>query len=129
MRLGIANAVRFPAYVGAADLEGLYDLASLVVVPSIREGFGLPVLEAMKRGVPVASSETSSLPEVGGDAAKYFDPFDEASIASAILDVLANRQLAGELVTRGHQRSRLFDWKHTAEGTLASYERAWAARR
>jgi glycosyltransferase involved in cell wall biosynthesis len=127
-RLGVADAVRFPAYVDAADLEGLYALAAAVVVPSIREGFGLPVLEAMQRGVPVAASNTSSLPEVGGDAARYFDPFDDASMADAIGELLTDRGVAEELAERGRERARSFDWRRTAEGTVESYERAWAER-
>ena len=75
---GIAGDVRFPEYLGAADLEGLYALAALVVVPSLYEGFGLPVLEAMARGVPVVTSDRSSLPEVAGDAALLVDPDDAA---------------------------------------------------
>jgi glycosyltransferase involved in cell wall biosynthesis len=128
-RLGIADAVRFPAYVSPPDLEGLYATASSVVVPSIREGFGLPVLEAMQRGVPVAASNTSSLPEVGGDAARYFDPFDVESIARAVVELLLDRDLAATLATRGRVRAACFGWDRTAEGTIASYERAWADRR
>ncbi len=122
--LGAGEAVRFPAYVGDAELEGLYQLADVVAVPSVREGFGLPVLEAMQRGVPVACSNTSSLPEVGGDAVRYFDPFDVESIAAAIRDLLENGELARELAAKGLERARSFTWERTAEGTLESYERA-----
>ena len=71
----------FPPYVDDADLEGLYACAACFVCPSLSEGFGLPVLEAMRRGVPVACSNVSALPEVAGDAALYFDPLDVGGIA------------------------------------------------
>jgi glycosyltransferase involved in cell wall biosynthesis len=122
--LGLAEAVRFPAYVGAADLEGLYRLASVVVFPSLREGFGLPILEAMRRGVPVACSNVSSLPEVGGKAVHYFDPLDDGAIADALIEVLTDPQLARRLVEAGLERANSFTWERTANGTLSSYERA-----
>jgi glycosyltransferase involved in cell wall biosynthesis len=127
-RLGLSDAVRFPAYVDASELEGLYRTASVVVFPSLREGFGLPVLEAMRRGVPVACSSTSSLPEVGGDAVRYFDPLDEQEIAAALVDLLTNRRLAEELAAKGHMRAQEFTWRRTAEGTLETYERSWSSR-
>ena len=81
---GVADDVRFPAWVSAEELEGLWALAEAFVFPSLYEGFGLPVLEAMARGVPVACSNASSLPEVAGDAALLFDPSDESAIAEAL---------------------------------------------
>jgi len=127
--LGIADGVRFPAYVGAGELEGLYKLASVVVFPSLREGFGLPVLEAMRRGVPVACSNASSLPEVGGDAVRYFNPLDVDDIGSAVTDVLEHPALAARLVSVGHDRAEAFTWERTARGTFESYERALRERR
>jgi glycosyltransferase involved in cell wall biosynthesis len=94
------------------------------VLPSLREGFGLPILEAMHHGVPVACSRTSALPEVAGDAARYFDPTDPNEIAAAILELLEDRSLADRLVAAGRQRIGRFTWKATAEATIASYERA-----
>jgi glycosyltransferase involved in cell wall biosynthesis len=124
-RLGLDGNVRFPAYVSGEDLEGLYALASVFVFPSLNEGFGLPVLEAMRRGVPVASSNTSSLPEAGGDAARYFDPLDTGAIAVSLLELLEH---PGDLVERGRAHAAAFTWRRCAEGTLTVYERAWAAR-
>ena len=126
--LGLDDAVRFPAYVDAADLEGLYRLASVVAFPSLLEGFGLPILEAMRRGVPVVCSNVSSLPEVGGDAVRYFDPFDTQAIAAALIEVLTDDDLARRLVGAGTVRARLFTWERTAAETFASYERAVRAR-
>jgi glycosyltransferase involved in cell wall biosynthesis len=123
---GVGDAVVFPGWVDAADLEGLYRAASCFVFPSLREGFGLPVLEAMARGVPVACSNRSAVPEVAGDAALYFAPDRPEEIADAVARILRDPQLARDLAERGHQRARLFTWARTAEETLAVYERARA---
>ena len=128
-RLGLEDAVRLPAFVDEHDLESLYRLASGVVVPSLYEGFGLPVLEAMRRGTPVACSDVSSLPEVAGDAARYFDPRSEGEIGQAIVDLLTDRALVAHLREAGSVRARMFDWETTAGRTLETYERAWAAAR
>ena len=122
--LGIAEDVAFPAWISEQDLEALYAAASAFVLPSLQEGFGLPVLEAMARGVPVACSNTSSLPEVAGDAALLFDPRDTDSIAAQLGRLLSDPELAAELRRRGPERARQFTWRRTAELTLASYERA-----
>ncbi len=127
--LGIAANVAFPPYVDAPDLEGLYALAGCFVFASINEGFGIPILEAMGRGVPVACSSVSSLPEVAGDAARYFDPLDVPDIADALIELLADRELAARLVDLGRRREAQFTWEATAQGTLASYARAWAYAR
>jgi glycosyltransferase involved in cell wall biosynthesis len=122
--LGMADAVVFPGWVDAADLEGLYRTAACFVFPSFREGFGLPILEAMARGVPVACSNTSASPEVAGDAALYFAPDRPDEIAGAIERILRDPGLANDLRERGLERVRLFTWSRTAEETLAVYERA-----
>jgi glycosyltransferase involved in cell wall biosynthesis len=126
--LGIGASVVFPEYVDAPDLEGLYALASCFVFASINEGFGIPILEAMRRNVPVACSRASSLPEVAGDAARYFDPYQVPDIADALVELLGDRRLARELVARGRTRQAMFTWEATARGTLESYSRAWRER-
>lgn len=124
--LGLGSRVHFPGWITAEQLEALYAIADCFVLPSFQEGFGLPVLEAMRRGVPVACSNTSSLPEVAGDAALLFDPTSAPAIAQAANRLLSDRQLARRLVDRGHERCRVFTWRRTAELTLESYERAVA---
>jgi glycosyltransferase involved in cell wall biosynthesis len=122
--LGVGEALCLPGWVDAPDLEGLYRMASCFVFPSRREGFGMPILEAMARGVPVACSNASAVPEVAGDAALYFTPEHPDEIAQAIESLLGDAKLAAELVERGRQRQRLFTWSRAAEQTLAIYEHA-----
>jgi alpha-1,3-rhamnosyl/mannosyltransferase len=111
-------------WVDDATLDGLYRAASCFVFPSLAEGFGLPVLEAMLRGAPVACSNATSLPEVGGDAALYFDPTDTDAITDAMLRLLTDAPLRRRLSERGRRRAERFSWRATAEATLRSYERA-----
>jgi glycosyltransferase involved in cell wall biosynthesis len=122
--LAVAADVRWASWLPTADIEGLFHLATCVVVPSLYEGFGLPVLEAMGRGVPVACSDRSSLPEVAGDAALLFDPEDVGAIARAVERLLADEGLRGLLVKNGRRRAAQFTWERTAELTVASYRRA-----
>ena len=112
-----------PGVDSGADLEGLYALAACFVLPSFEEGFGLPILEAMGRGVPVACSNVSSLPEVAGDAAELFDPRAPGDIARPIGRLLADPELRAELVRRGQERAAAFTWEGGPR-TLASYRRA-----
>jgi glycosyltransferase involved in cell wall biosynthesis len=123
-RLGIGGDVRFEGWLPERDVEGLFALANVFVFPSFYEGFGLPVLEAMARGVPVACADRSSLPEVAGEAAVLFDPGDTGSIAAAVERLLTDEQLAARLRQQGRTRAALFTWERTAELTLAAYERA-----
>jgi glycosyltransferase involved in cell wall biosynthesis len=115
--------VRFPAWLSDEDLEGFYALARGFVFPSLYEGFGLPVLEAMARGVPVATSARGSLAEVAGDAALLFDPEDVAAITAALERLLGDEDERERLGVAGEQRATRFSWSRTADGTLRSYER------
>jgi glycosyltransferase involved in cell wall biosynthesis len=126
--LGVEADVRFPEWVSPEELEGLWALARAFVFPSLYEGFGLPVLEAMARGVPVACSNASSLPEVAGDAALMFDPHDEAAIAAAIERLLSEQAEVERLRERGLRRVREFTWERTAHATLDSYARVSLTR-
>jgi glycosyltransferase involved in cell wall biosynthesis len=125
--LGTGDEVRVTGWLPDADLEGLFALAALFAFPSLYEGFGLPVLEAMQRGVPVACSDRTSLPEVVGEAALLFDPEDAAAIAAALERLLTDDALAGRLRAAGRERARRFTWEATARGTAEAYRRALAA--
>ena len=122
--LRVHDDVRFLGWLADDELEGLWSVATAFVFPSLYEGFGLPVLEAMARRVPVACSNVSSLPEVAGDAAILFDPRDEAAIASAIERMLEDDAEAERLRAAGLARAASFTWRRTAELTLGSYSRA-----
>jgi glycosyltransferase involved in cell wall biosynthesis len=122
--VGVRDRVRLLGWVDDALLDGLYRAAECFVFPSLAEGFGLPVLEAMIRGTPVACSNTTSLPEVAGDAALLFDPLDVEAIAVSIRRILENPELADRLRAAGRERARRFTWQETAKRTLASYEKA-----
>jgi glycosyltransferase involved in cell wall biosynthesis len=125
--LGIEPDVRMPPWLAEPDLEALYAEAACAVFPSLYEGFGLPVLEAMARGVPVACSDRSSLPEVAGDAALLFDPTDIDAIRTAIERLLDDAAECERLAAAGRARAARFTWARTAELTVASYERALRA--
>jgi glycosyltransferase involved in cell wall biosynthesis len=122
--LGIADDIRFPAWLSSEELEGLWSIASAFVFPSLYEGFGLPVLEAMARGVPVACSNASSLPEVAGDAALLFDPHDEHAIATSLSRLLEDEALRERLRALGIEQAQRFTWARTARLTLETYTRA-----
>jgi glycosyltransferase involved in cell wall biosynthesis len=108
-RLGVADGVDFLCYIPESEMRGLYQNAELFIMPSVAEGFGIPVLEAMAAGVPVAVSSASSLPEVAGDAARYFDPLSVDDMASAIGDVVCNPELKQEMATRSVLQARKFN--------------------
>ena len=118
------EGVTVTGWIDDADVEGLYGLAACAVYPSLFEGFGMPPLEAMARGLPLACSTATSLPEVVGDAAEAFDPHDTAAITAAVRRLLDDRERAAELVARGRERVRRFTWERCAEGIWAVYEKA-----
>jgi glycosyltransferase involved in cell wall biosynthesis len=119
---GLAGDVIFTDYVPAEDLPALYAGAACFVFPSLYEGFGLPVLEAMAAGAPVIASRAGAIPEVAGDAALLVDPVRVEEIAEAIEAVLADRALRDRLVAAGRARARTFSWETVARQTLAVYE-------
>lgn len=107
--------------VAEEDMPALYGAAAACVCPSLIEGFGLPVLEALACGVPTASSDHAALVEVAGDAALLFDPTDVESLTAALARLLSDDALRCELRARGLARARSFSWMHTASATLALY--------
>ena len=120
--------VVFRGNVSDAEKLDLLDRASVLVCPSLYEGFGFPPLEAMARGCPVVVSNTGSLPEVGGDAALYVDPRDVRGMAAAIHAVLSDERVREGMVARGHQRARAFSWEASARQHVSLFEEVLALR-
>jgi glycosyltransferase involved in cell wall biosynthesis len=110
--------------VSEATLETLYRHAELLAYPSLDEGFGFPILEAMSRGIPVLGSNRGSIPEITGEAAVLIDPFDVDAISSSIDRLVTDTSLRRSLTTRGFDRCRLFTWQKTADGLLDIYTSA-----
>lgn len=125
--LGMGEHVRILGRVEEGDLPALYAAATVFVLPSQYEGFGLPVLEAMACGAAVACSNSSSLPEIAGEAALTFDPLDVQAMASAMQRLLEDEALRRHLVEAGRAQAARFSWANTAGATLAVYRRACAA--
>jgi glycosyltransferase involved in cell wall biosynthesis len=119
--LALDEEVIFTGFVDDADLPALYRGALLFVFPSLYEGFGLPILEAMASGVPVVTSNTSAMPEVAGDAAILVDPHNPRAVAEGIAQVLAEDQLREALTQKGLARARCFRWDTVAQKTLELY--------
>lgn len=120
--LGLEKDIIFTGYIPEEDLPVLYSAAKLFIFPSLYEGFGLPVLEAMACGIPVVSSNTSSLPEIAGDAAIFVNPYSTEEIAQAMQEVLRDEKLRQKLIQKGLARARLFVWEKTSRETLHVYE-------
>jgi glycosyltransferase involved in cell wall biosynthesis len=118
---GLADDVRTLGACSIQELDGLYAVADCLVLPTLHEGFGLPVLEAMARSLPVVCSDLPALREVAGDAAVYFDPRVPAEIAQALERVLGDTALASRLRRLGSARAGKFSWQAAAERTLQSY--------
>jgi glycosyltransferase involved in cell wall biosynthesis len=120
--LGLEQNVVFTGYVPEEDLVLLYNAAQVFVFPSLYEGFGLPILEAMACGTPVVTSNTSSMPEVAGEAALLVDPTDVQAIAEAIEGLLRDESLRHSLGARGTEQANRFSWPKAAQETLATYQ-------
>jgi glycosyltransferase involved in cell wall biosynthesis len=118
----LGDRVKILGFVDDAQLARLYQSASVFLFPSFEEGFGIPVLEAMAHGVPVVTSNVSSMPEVGGDAALYVDPNRPAEIAEKVRQAVEDSALRDSMIQKGLARAREFTWKRTAEATLAVYD-------
>lgn len=120
--LGLQNRVLFPGFIAEEHKAPLIAGCELFVYPSLYEGFGLPVLEALASGIPTVTGNLSSLPEVAGDAALLVDPTDVAALAAAMRAILSNPALAAELRRKGPEQAAKFTWQHTAEQTTAVYQ-------
>lgn len=118
----VSDRVKFLDNVSDEDLPSFYKNAACFVLPSLYEGFGLPILEAMQYGCPVLTSNISSLPEAGGDAAVYFDPENVGDIAEKINEVVSDEKLRSEMIKKGHEQIKKFSWEKTARETLKVLE-------
>lgn len=125
-RLALADQVRFLGYVPTADLAPLYSLATIFALPSLYEGFGLPLLEAMACGAPVAVSNNPALAEIAGDAAALFDPHDVESLAETLAGLLTDEDRRANLRARGLARTAVFSWSRAAAETAALYRQVMA---
>lgn len=122
----LADKIKFLGHVDSNDLPALYSGAELFVFPSLYEGFGLPPLEALSYGVPVAVSRSSSLPEVVGEAGIYFDPNDPKELAEKITQLLSDENLRNRLKKLGPERAKNFSWAKTAEATINVFKSAFS---
>lgn len=118
----IENNVKFLEFVSDEELAGLYTHAQFFILPSLYEGFGLPILEAMQYGCPVITSNISSLPEAAGEAALYVNPNDVEDIATKMQELLKKERLKKELIQKGYQQVKKFSWEKTAKQTLTVLE-------
>ncbi|MEA2552529.1 MAG: hypothetical protein QOJ65_705 [Fimbriimonadaceae bacterium] len=123
-KLGIQDRVKFLGYVADDDLPALFARCEAFVLPSLSEGFGITVLEAMLCGAPVVCSGTGSLPEVGGGVALYFDPTDVNDMAQTIIRRLDDTEPRENIIQKGLRQAAQFDWKKTAERTMQAVEEA-----
>jgi glycosyltransferase involved in cell wall biosynthesis len=114
--------ILFPGYISQNEMPLMYNAATIFLYPSIRESFGLPILEAMGCGTPVITSNTSSMPEVSGDAAMMVDPFSHEEIAAAIMKLLTDTKLRDQLIEKGMRRVTMFSWERSAKQLLEVYQ-------
>lgn len=125
---GLKHRVHFTGYISQHDLPVVYNLASLFVYPTLYEGFGLPPLEAMACGVPVITTNVSSLPEIVGDAGVLIPVNDHEALVTAMVQILKDQSLRAELASKGPLRAAQFTWERTARQTLEVYQKILNAR-
>jgi glycosyltransferase involved in cell wall biosynthesis len=117
----LINNIVLTGYVINTDLPAIYSLCTIFLYPSLRESFGIPMLEAMGCGVPVITSNTSSMPEVAGDAAHIINPYNPEEITQAIIKILADKNYYDTLCKKGIERNKIFSWKNMSEQVLELY--------
>lgn len=121
--------LKFIGYISNWEIPCIYKNSELFLYPSIRESFGIPILEAMKMGSPVITSEISCMPEVAGDAAYFVDPLDPESIAQGMIDISSSEKLRNNLIQKGYERTKKFSWSVSAVKLLDLYERVYEAKK
>ncbi|MEI6883259.1 MAG: glycosyltransferase family 1 protein [Bacteroidota bacterium] len=119
----LVDYITLTGYIPNSELPGIYTLSSVFLYPSLRESFGIPILEAMACGTPVITSNTSSMPEIGGNAALFVDPFNPEQIKDAILRLFSNIELRSNLIASGFEQSRKFTWRTMAMHVLDVYSK------
>lgn len=120
--------ISLSGYIDNKDLPAIYSMCSLFLYPSLRESFGIPLLEGMRCGVPVITSNTSSMPEVAGDAAYLIDPFKPEQITEGMIKILGDDPLRLKLIEKGFAQAALFSWKAMAEHTLKLYREVYETK-
>ncbi len=128
-RLGLAQQVKFINFVPFEDIPVIYSLACLMVFPSLFEGFGIPFVEAMNTGLPIVCSNTTSIPEVVGDAGLYFNPEDPRDIGEKVLRAWSDEGLRNTMIERGFERAKLFTRELAAMKTIDAYAAAASTTR
>jgi glycosyltransferase involved in cell wall biosynthesis len=118
----LINKIVLTGYVVNTDLPAIYCQCEIFLYPSLRESFGIPMLEAMACGAPVITSNTSSMPEVAGDAACIIDPFKPEELTEAMVKILSDSNLKESLVGKGYQQAAKFSWKAMSENVLEIYK-------
>jgi glycosyltransferase involved in cell wall biosynthesis len=121
-RTDLANLIITPGYIPSSDMPLMYNCSSLFLYVSLRESFGLPVLEGMACGVPVITSDIPAIREVGGDAAAFVDPENTEAIAERISSLLADHEQQKLLTQMGLERAKLFSWRRSAQKLIELYE-------
>ena len=119
---GMNNRIIFTGFISEKELDSLFRMADFLIYPSLYEGFGIPVLEAMSMGLPVLTSNTTAMPEVAGDAAYLVDPTNIEEMTSAMSELLKNRQRQEEMIEKGLERVRSYTWQNVSESYLKLYQ-------
>ncbi len=119
---GMENRIVFTGFISEKELDSLFRIADFLIYPSLYEGFGIPILEAMKMGLPVITSNTTAIPEVSGDAAYLVDPNNIEEMTSVMSDLILNRQRQEEMIEKGLERARSYTWQNVSESYLKLYQ-------
>lgn len=119
---GMENRIVFTGFISEKELDSLFRMADFLIYPSLYEGFGIPVLEAMKMGLPVITSNTTAMPEVAGGAAYLVDPNNIEEMTSVMSELLQNRQRQEEMIEKGLERARSYTWQNVSESYLKLYQ-------